>query len=104
MEGCTLIELATLISVVRLEDNAYGSAIRIDIEEFRGEPVPMASVYAALNRLERRRWLSVTTSRPLAVQGGRSKRLYRLTEAGRDSLQREKKMFTRLLQVLPRRF
>ena len=24
MEGCTLIELATLISVVRLEDNAYG--------------------------------------------------------------------------------
>jgi len=27
-----------------------------------------------------------------------------LTEAGRDSLQHEKKMFTRLLQVLPRRF
>jgi DNA-binding PadR family transcriptional regulator len=52
MEGCTLIELATLISVVRLEDNAYGAAIREDIEGFRGQPVPLASVYAALGRLE----------------------------------------------------
>ena len=86
MEGSTLIEIATLISIVRLEDYAYGVAIREDIEGFLGQPVPLASVYAALQDLTRRQVLTVTQSRPLAVQGGRAKRLYRLSISGRSLL------------------
>ena len=61
-------------------------------------------MYAALGRLKRRRWLTVTPSRPLAIQGGRSKRLYRLTNSGRVLLRREQDECTRLFQALPRRF
>lgn len=104
MDGYTLIEIATLISVVRLEDNAYGVTIREDIEGFLGQPVPLASVYAALQDLTRRRGLSVTLSRPLAVQGGRAKRLYRLSSSGRARLLHEQQKFTLLFQALPRDF
>ena len=104
MDGHTLIEIATLISIVRLEDNAYGVTIRDDIEGFLGQPVPLASVYAALHDLTRRQVLTVTQSRPLAVQGGRAKRLYRLSVSGRSLLQYEQLKFTRLFQALPRGF
>lgn len=104
MEGRTLMELAALVSVVRLEDHAYGTAIRDDIESFRGEPVALASVYAALHRLKQRGWLTVTRSQPLLMPGGRHRRHYRLSLTGRSELMHERSQLTLMLQLLPRRF
>lgn len=104
MEGRTLIEVATLIAVVRLEHDAYGIAIRDDIENFRGQPVPLASVYAALARLTRLGWLTVSSSPAYAIQGGRAKRVYRLTHAGRVMLQEERRQWMWLWGTLPRDF
>lgn len=104
MEGRTLIELATLVSVARLDNHAYGSAVRDDIERFRGEPVALASVYAALHRLKQRGWLTVTRSQPLLMPGGRRRRHYRLSLTGRTELMHERRQLTLMLQLLPRRF
>jgi DNA-binding PadR family transcriptional regulator len=104
MEGRTLLEVATLIAVVRLEHNAYGMTIREEIESFRGEPVALASVYAALQRLTHDGWLTVARSHPLAIQGGRTKRLYTLTALGPRELLHERRQWNFLWSCLPRRF
>ena len=104
MYGSTLLELATMISIARLGDNAYGVTIREDIESYCAQPVPLASVYAALDRLTRRRWLTVAASRALPVQGGRAKRLYRISATGRSLLEHEQLEWMRLFAALPREF
>jgi PadR family transcriptional regulator PadR len=101
MSSLTHVEIAVLIAIVRLERDAYGVAIRDDIEGFLGKPVSLAAVYAALARLERRILLRTRRSAPLAMPGGRSKRLYELTASGRSFLRHEQREATRLWQALP---
>ena len=104
MPPFTRVEVAALISVVRLETYAYGVRIHDDMEGFLARPVSTAAVYAALERLERRRLMRATISAPWAVQGGRSKRLYELTDTGRLLLKQEQVEATRLWQALPASF
>ncbi len=104
MRGMTHIEIAALIAVIRLEGDAYGVAIHDDIEGVVGYPVSTAAVYAALDRLERRVLLRATISAPIAVQGGRSRRLYALTASGRTCLKHEQTEASRLWQALPMSF
>lgn len=104
MQPRTRVEIAALIAVIRLEGDAYGVGIRADIESFLGWPVSTAAVYAALERLERRVLLRTTLSAPLAVPGGRSKRLYEITAAGRTWLKHEQVDAIRLWQALPASF
>ena len=104
MSGLTRIEIAALIAVVRLEPHAYGVAIHEDLEGFLGRPVSLGATYSALKRLTRRALLRTTVSAPLAVQGGRAKRLYATTSSGRTFLRHEQVEATRLWQALPRRF
>jgi DNA-binding PadR family transcriptional regulator len=103
MENRTFLEVATLIAVARLEHRAYGVAIREDIEGFLGQPVSLASVYVVLQRLTRLRWLRVSVSAPLAIPGGRAKRIYQLTDLGRELLLDERRQWTWLWGCLPRR-
>ena len=98
------MEIAALIAVVRLDGLGYGIAIHDDLEGFLGRPISTAAVYAALDRLERQRLLRSTRSAPLAVQGGRSKRLYELTRSGRIFLETEQVEAIRLWQALPSRW
>ena len=104
MTPLTRVEIAALIAVIRLGADAYGVRVHDDIEGFLGRPVSTAAVYAALERLERRTLLRTARLAPLAVQGGRSKRLYALTAAGRACLRREQADATHLWQALPRSF
>jgi PadR family transcriptional regulator PadR len=104
MQSPTRLEIAALIAVVRLGDEAYGVRIHDDLEGFLGQPVSLAAVYAALERLERRLMIRSIISAPLAVQGGRSKRLYQITATGRSCLRHEHSGLTRLWQALPASF
>ncbi len=100
----TRLEIAALIAVVRLEGLAYGVSIHDDIESFLGVPISMAAVYAALERLARRRLLRTIRSAPLAMQGGRSKRLYEVTGTTRIFLEAEQAHSRHLWQALPASF
>lgn len=102
----TNIEIATMIAVFRLEleGEAYGTAIHDDLEGFIGRPVSLAAVYAALERLKRRGLVRATISSPLAVQGGRAKRLYELTRSGCILLKAEQTEAARIWHALPPRF
>jgi len=76
-------ELMVLLAVLRLDDDkAYGVPISTEIEQTTGRSVALASVYAALKRLEDRGWVSSRVGESTAERGGRAKRYFRVTAKG----------------------
>ena len=76
-------ELMVLLAVLRLdEDRVYGVPISAEIEQTTGRSVALASVYAALERLEDRGWVSSRVGESTAQRGGRAKRYFRVTTKG----------------------
>ena len=77
------LELMVLLAVLRLdEDKAYGVPIAAEIEQTTGRSVAIASVYAALERLEDRGWVASRVGESTAQRGGRAKRYFRVTAKG----------------------
>jgi PadR family transcriptional regulator, regulatory protein PadR len=79
-------ELATLLAVARLGEDAYGLAVRGDLTTRSGREHSLGAVYTTLQRLEDKGLLSSHTSSPLPVRGGRSRRLFTLTTLGATAL------------------
>ena len=85
-------EHIVLLAVARLGDGAYGMAIRQEIEERAGRPVAIGSVYASLDRMERKGYLASDVGDPTPVRGGRAKRFYTLESPGAEVLDRSRKV------------
>jgi len=89
-------EQLLMLAVVRLADDAYGMRIRHLIEDRAGREVPIASIYAALERLERRGCLSSRMADPTPERGGRAKKHFAVTQHGSELLQAERSSFERM--------
>ena len=76
------LELAALLAVARLGDDAYGAAVRRDLEARTAREYSVGAIHTTLQRLEDKRLLASRTTAPLPVRGGRSRRLFRVTSAG----------------------
>ena len=88
MKGDHLGELEELVMLaVRAQgDGAYGVTVQQTIEANASRRVTLGAVYSALERLERKELVCSRISRGEARQGGRRKRLFRLTEQGDHAL------------------
>ncbi len=80
------LELAALLAVARLGEEAYGLAIRRDLAARLGRDHSVGAVYTTLQRLEDKGLLASHASAPLPVRGGRSRRHFTLTGAGTRAL------------------
>ncbi|HEX3157663.1 MAG TPA: helix-turn-helix transcriptional regulator [Gemmatimonadaceae bacterium] len=80
------LELATLLAISRLGEDAYGLAVRRDLVTRTGRDYSVGAVYATLQRLEDKGLLTSRSSAPLPVRGGRSRRHFMLTGAGARAL------------------
>ena len=76
------LELMVLLSLMRVGDNAYGVPISQEIELRTGRDVALGSVYAALDRLERKGFVTSTLGDPTPERGGRAKRYFQITAKG----------------------
>lgn len=83
-------EQMVMLAVARLEGSAYGIAILDEIRERTGNDAAVASVYAALDRLERRGFVTSAVGSPTPERGGRAKRFFSLEPAGVDALTRSR--------------
>ncbi len=99
-ENLPVVELAALVSVLRLGEAAYGVSIQQEIEARTGRSRSVAAVYAALERLEARGYVEPWLSDPLPERGGRARRNYRMTRAGQAALRREQAAWQRLWEGL----
>jgi PadR family transcriptional regulator, regulatory protein PadR len=75
-------EVVVLMAALHLGRDAFGSAIRDEIEHRTGRAVARGAVYITLDRLEDKGLLASEAGEASAKRGGRPKRLFRVTPAG----------------------
>jgi len=95
------LELAALLAVVRLGEQAYGASIRRDLSERARRDYAIGAIYTTLQRLEDKKLITSSMSEPTAVRGGRAKRCYRATPAGDAVLRRERRAAAAMWQGIP---
>jgi PadR family transcriptional regulator len=76
------LELMVLLAVMPPTRDAYGVLISRLIAEKSGREVALASVYAALERLERKGLVCSSLGEPTAERGGKARTYFRPTVAG----------------------
>lgn len=82
MDLLTRIEELILLTVWKLQDEAYGLSIRKKISDLTGTEMSVGAVYVPLKRLKKNGYLDSQDADPVDKRGGRSKRFYTLTPKG----------------------
>jgi len=88
----TRAEELILLTVWKLQQNAYSVKIREHIMELTNKHWSFGAVYMPLERLEKQNLLKSHLADPTSERGGRSKRIYELTEFGQEALVEIKKI------------
>jgi PadR family transcriptional regulator PadR len=86
MSDLTKFEEQILLSVWRLQREAYGISIYNHIRAVTKKDMAIGGIYFPLERLVKRGYLKAVQGDPTPVRGGQSKRYYRLTKHGLDAL------------------
>ncbi|HVF40244.1 MAG TPA: helix-turn-helix transcriptional regulator [Gemmatimonadaceae bacterium] len=79
-------EQLVMLAVARLGDAAYGMTVRRELEERTNRNVSLGAVYATLDRLEAKAYVSSDEGATTEARGGRAKRFFRLTARGVGAL------------------
>jgi DNA-binding PadR family transcriptional regulator len=69
-------------AAARLGEDAYGTAIRLEIEKAAGRVCSIGALYTTLDRLEAKGLVQTWMGEATAQRGGRPKRMVRVTRAG----------------------
>ena len=80
------LELTVLITVARLGDEAHGLAVRAELAKHAKREYSVGAVYTTLQRLQDKGLVTSHASDPLPIRGGRSRRQFTVTTAGRKAL------------------
>jgi len=78
-------EYLILAAAVQLGEEAYGAAIRKEIEDATKRSCSIGALYTTLDRLETKGLIKTAMSDPTPQRGGRPKRMVRVTAKGVDA-------------------
>lgn len=103
MKGTHLGELEELVllTVGSLYDEAYGVAIMDEIKAQTARDLNISAVHAVLRRLEEKKLLTSKMGGATSERGGRRKRMFSLTKAGKMALDHNMTIRTGLYQKIP---
>jgi PadR family transcriptional regulator PadR len=87
MQFLSRIEEILLLAIWKLDDRAYGIAIREQVEKETGVKWLSGAIYGPLSRLRKNGYVKTATSDNPADQRGRPRIYYQLTPVGKEKLQ-----------------
>jgi len=99
-------EHAVLAAIAHLDDEAYGVTVRREIERRTGRQVAVGALYTAVDRLERKGYVTSAMSDPTPRRGGRAKRHFKITTAGSGALKQSREFLQKMwtgLSLEPKR-
>jgi PadR family transcriptional regulator, regulatory protein PadR len=104
MKGTYLGELEELVllHVGILYPNAYGVAVMDEIEKQAARSLNISAVHSVLTRLEEKGLVKSRMSDPTEERGGRRKRIFLLTAAGKRTLEEANELRTQLYNQIPK--
>ena len=103
MKGTHLgeFEELVLLTIAALVSDAYSVGICDELTKHTGRSVKLGVVHAVLNRLERKGYVKSRLGEATSVRGGKRKRYYTVTSAGKAALMRAKEVRDRLWDIIP---
>ena len=90
-----------LLAIWRLKENAYGMAIKAQLEEFTESKWSFGAVYAPLSRILKKGMANSRKGEPTPERGGKSKVFYTLSTEGKKALMHVEKIHEASWQGLP---
>jgi len=85
-------EELVLLTIARLGADAYGLALKGDIDERTGRNISIGALHTTLTKLEERGFVKSWLGDPTQERGGRRKRQFELTQSGKGALHQMKDM------------
>lgn len=103
MKGTNLgeFEELVLLTIAALTTEAYSVAICDHLSKHTGRTIKLGMVHAVLNRLEKKGYLKSSLGEPTSERGGRRKRFYELSTAGKTALVKAKTLRDQLWHIIP---
>ena len=92
MKELTKAEEVLLLSILRLKEEAYGVAIKGEIQATTGQVFAYGTLYFILEQLTNKGLVRKKKGAPTPERGGRSKTFYVLTSRGFNSLKKSYEM------------
>ena len=104
MKGTHLgeFEELVLLTIASLVNEAYSVAICDELSKHADRTVKLGVVHAVLNRLEEKGLVKSSLGDASPTRGGKRKRLYTVSSAGKASLLRAKEIRDTLWQKIPK--
>jgi len=94
-------ELIVLLVLLRVGDDAYGVPIAREMQEQTEHEAKLGSIYAALERLEKKGFVVSELGEPTKERGGRAKRYFHVTKQGMRQIRETQRTLTRLWKGVP---
>ncbi|GAB5523340.1 MAG: hypothetical protein Roseis2KO_12120 [Roseivirga sp.] len=103
MKGTNLgeFEEVVLLTIAALTDDAYSVAICDEIDRVTERKVKLGVVHAVLNRLEKKGFVKSELGEATKERGGRRKRFFTVTHAGKAALTKVKAQRDELWSLIP---
>jgi PadR family transcriptional regulator, regulatory protein PadR len=103
MKGTNLgeFEELVLLTIAALVNDAYSVGICDELEKHAGRSVKLGVVHAVLNRLEEKGLVKSKLGESTSVRGGKRKRYYNITSAGKAALVKTKEVRDQLWSMIP---
>jgi len=103
MKGTHLgeFEEIVLLTIAALREDAYGLAIKKDLEEQAARKITLSAVHAACNRLEAKGFLSAHFGEATKMRGGKRKKIYSVSLKGQHALKAAHSLRLKLWRRIP---
>lgn len=88
-----------LLAVYYLKEDAYAVKIRQHLKEITDKSWSYGALFTSLEQMVKKGYLKSHLTEPLAVRGGRRKRIYRVTNIGKNALYEIREMQSKLWET-----
>ncbi len=91
-----------MLAIRALGNEAYGVTIRRHVSKVTGKDWSIGAIYDPLYRLEKKEFIRSELSNPTNERGGRSKRMFSITDSGIKALNEHKLVRDKLWEIVPK--
>ena len=95
------LERRVLIAILQLQGRGYAVSIATNMRERFGKTISLGAIYATVDRLEKKRFVSSRLGEPTPERGGKPKRFYQIEALGQMALSETREAESRIWAEVP---
>lgn len=96
MKELTKAEELVLLTIWKMQNDAYGVSLKRKIKDETGKDIPYGTLYFLLDQLSIKEYVYKVAGAPTPERGGRSKIFYRITPEGKEALKEAMEMYKKV--------